>query len=62
MVTMSIEGYNQGDGGTIRGTSIKKLVHPNGDFGSRSGVGPKQIIDFISQCLQKRGYFFGLEH
>jgi hypothetical protein len=32
------------------------------EFGSRSGVGPKQIIGFISQCLQKRGYFFGLEH
>ena len=32
------------------------------EFGSRSGVGTKQIIDFISQCLEKRGHFFGLEH
>ena len=25
--------------------------------GERSGVGPKQVIDFMSQCLQKKGYF-----
>ena len=23
----------------------------------RSGVGPKQVIDFMSQCLQKKGYY-----
>jgi hypothetical protein len=27
------------------------------EFGSRSGVGPKQVSDFISQCLKKRSYF-----
>ena len=28
-----------------------------GSGNERSGVGPKQVIDFMSQCLKKKGYF-----